>query len=96
LESTSTTARPAAWIKEQPHTKAIVYFANQTDGRTFMAREKGKGGALIKDPRALGIWRLKKMVDDYHRGGYLKPLGAIIYDLQTGTELFRFKNGSWV
>lgn len=69
-------------------TKAIFYF-NDGNTRTFHSRDRLKSNS--GPSREVGINRLKKL-------GYkwkASIQNAFIYDLQTGEELFRFKDGQW-
>ncbi|WP_210516418.1 hypothetical protein [Hymenobacter terricola] len=71
-------------------TKLLIYFKDG-NSRTFHGRPNASSYTPV-DPRELEIKRLKR---------YAESVGpkinvAILYDLHTGQELARLKNGQWV
>lgn len=71
-------------------TKLLVYFKDG-NSRTFHGRHNASNFTPV-DPRELEIKRLKK----YAESVQARINVAILYDLQTGQELARLKNGAWV
>ena len=70
-------------------TKLLVYFKDG-NSRTFHGRHNATNFTPV-DPRELEIKRLKKYAESV-----LPNINvAILYDLQTGQELARLKNGAW-
>lgn len=76
-------------FKEQALVKVLVYY---TDGnkRTWHGRHEASN-YVPADPRELAIIRLRKYVASVAA----KVRVAILYDMVTGCEISRFKEGSW-
>ena len=75
---------------DQAHTKLLVYYL---DGgvRTWHGRHHLREGREAADPRAVEIKRHDRYVaKEAHT---IKV--ALLYDLHTGEEIRRFKNGNW-
>ena len=77
-------------LKADAHTKLLVYFKDG-NARTWYGRSNANSYVPV-DPRELEIKRLKKYADSVHT----KINVAIIYDLHTGEEVARMKNGQWI
>ena len=89
------TALTASWQRQQPHTKAIVYFISGPGqaGRTFFAREL-YFNRPVANPRQFGIDGLKRMVDKW---GPQLVASAVIIDLERDQEIHKFlSNKGWV
>ncbi|MBO2007575.1 hypothetical protein [Hymenobacter negativus] len=90
-----TTELSASWQRQQPHTKAIVYFISGPgqDGRTFFAREL-YFNRPVANPRQYGIEGLKRMIDKW---GPQLVASALIIDLERNEEIHKFlSNKGWV
>ena len=70
-------------------TKLLVYFKDG-NSRTFHGRHNASNYTPA-DPRELEIKRLKKYAESVQANISV----AILYDLQTGQEVARLKNGAW-
>jgi hypothetical protein len=85
----------ASWQKQQPHTKAIVYFKSGPGqaGHTFFAREL-YFNRPVNNPREFGIDGLRKMIDKW--GGQLVA-SALIIDLALDQPIHKFRSEQgWV
>lgn len=85
----------ASWQRQQPHTKAIVYFISGpgTAGRTFFAREL-YFNRPVSNPRQYGIEGLRRMIDKW---GPQLVASALIIDLERNEEIHKFlSNKGWV
>lgn len=82
------TALTTSWARQQPHTKAIVYFKSGPgqDGRTFFARER-YFNKPVNNPRQYGIDGLKRMIDKW---GAALIANALIIDLSDNQEVHKF------
>ena len=90
-----TTELTASWQRQQPHTKAIVYFISGPGqaGRTFFAREL-YFNRPVNNPRQYGIEGLKRMIDKW---GPQLVASALIIDLERNEEIHKFlSNKGWV
>lgn len=84
-----------SWAKQQPHTKAIVYFKAGPGqaGRTFFAREL-YFNRPVHNPREYGIDGLRKMIDKW---GADLVATAVIIDLAVDREIHKFRSEQgWV
>lgn len=90
MNTTNTFERTDAGNKlvNEAMTKVIIYFLDGNT-RTFHSRDRLRTGGM--PDKQVGINRLKKMV----YGWKSKVKNAMIYDLHTGEELFKYKDGSW-
>jgi hypothetical protein len=77
-------------LADAANTKLIVYFKDG-NSRTFLGRSNASNYTPA-DPRELEIKRLKKYAESVHA----KINVAILYDLHTGQEVARMKNGQWL
>ena len=75
----------------QAHTKLLVYYL---DGnvRTWYGRNNLREGRIAADPRAVELKRHDRYVAKTAKD--IKV--ALLYDLRTGEEIRRFKNGAWL
>ena len=80
---------PATLWGTASQTKALVYFHDGNE-RTFFSRDSSDRFAAA-DPRALGLARLRRMIEKWGRA----VNRAIIYDRVTDGEVARFENGCW-
>jgi hypothetical protein len=90
-----TTELTASWLKQQPHTKAIVYFKSGPgqQGRTFFAREL-YFNRPVNNPRQYGIDGLKRMIDKW---GSALVATALIIDLADNREIHKYRaEQGWV
>ncbi|WP_201979305.1 hypothetical protein [Hymenobacter rubidus] len=77
-------------LKDEALTKLLIYFKDG-NSRTFHGRHNASTYTPA-DPRELEIKRLKKYAERVQQHVSV----AILYDLQTGQEVARLKNGAWV
>ena len=85
----------ASWQRQQPHTKAIVYFISGPGqaGRTFFAREL-YFNRPVSNPRQYGIEGLQRMIDKW---GPQLVASAVIIDLERDVEIHKFlSQKGWV
>jgi len=85
----------ASWQRQQPHTKAIVYFISGPGqaGRTFFAREL-YFNRPVANPRQYGIEGLMRMIDKW---GPQLVASAVIIDLAQDREIHKFlSQKGWV
>ena len=76
-------------LKEAASVKLLVYFKDGNT-RTWYGRPTASNYTPV-DPRELEIKRLKRYADSVHA----KINVAMLYDLHTGEEIARMKNGAW-
>jgi hypothetical protein len=78
-------------LVDNAHTKLIIWFL---DGnvRTQYGRNNIREGRVAADPRAVELKRHQRNVAK--NAAAIKV--AIIYDMNTGSEVSRFKKGEWV
>lgn len=76
-------------LKEAASIKLLVYFKDG-NARTWYGRPTASNYTPV-DPRELEIKRLKK----YAESVQAKVNVAMLYDLHTGQEIARMKNGAW-
>jgi hypothetical protein len=78
-------------LVDNAHTKLIIWFL---DGnvRTQYGRNTIREGRVAADPRAVELKRHHRNVAK--NAAAIKV--AIIYDMNTGSEVSRFKKGEWV
>ncbi|MBF9239485.1 hypothetical protein I2I05_18980 [Hymenobacter sp. BT683] len=81
---------PGEKLKAAAHTKLLVYFKDG-NARTLYGRSNASTYVPL-DPRELEIKRLKKYAESVHA----KINVAILYDVHTGQEVARMKNGQWL
>ena len=72
------------------HTKLLVYY-HDGGKRTWYGRAHIRDGRPAANPRAVEIKRHERYVHSVAKDVKM----AILYDLKTGQEMRRFKNGSW-
>ena len=77
-------------LKAEALTKLLVYYLDG-NSRTWHGRHNSSHFTPV-DPRELEIKRLKRYAESVKD----RIRVAILYDMQNGQELARFKNGAWV
>jgi hypothetical protein len=77
-------------LKDGALTKLLVYFVDG-NSRTFYGRHESKN-FIPEDPRALALLRQRRYIESVAKNVRV----AIIYDNVNGTEIARYRNGSWV